>query len=386
MSRRWILDDAGGKIDDALVVVFPEGRSFTGEAMAEVHCHGSRAVVAAIGCRLARDLGCRLAEPGEFTRRAFEAQRIGLPEAEGLADLIAAETELQRRQAMRIMSGAVSETVERWRSEILQACALLEVTIDWVDEEVPEDVVPAVSALVSNLVAELERELSRSRNTQRLRTGLEVAIIGPPNAGKSSLINCIAGRDAAIVSDRPGTTRDVIEVHYDLRGIPVIFLDTAGVRETEDEVEGLGVDRAIERATSADLRIYVSAPDVPEDARALGLLTDGDIRIRSKADLYGGGAGVSVSARDGRGVDRLMAEIHARLSGKAADVGLIGHLRHEAAVRECLTQLDVVRSALGHADAEIVAEELRRAAASLELLIGRIDTEAVLDVVFGTFT
>ena len=385
LSRRWILNGAGEKIDDALVVAFPEGRSFTGEAMAEIHCHGSRAVVAAICRRLTEDLACRLAEPGEFTRRAFEAQRIGLPEAEGLADLIAAETELQRQQAMKIMSGAVSEAVERWRSEILMACALVEVTIDWVDEDVPEDVLPAVSELVAGLVTELERELSRSRTTQRLRTGLEVAIVGPPNAGKSSLINHIAGRDAAIVSDMPGTTRDVIEVRYDLRGIPLTFLDTAGVRDTEGEIEGLGVERAIERATAADLRVYVGAPDVQEDERALGLLRDGDIRIRSKADRYDDGEGLSVSALDGRGIDRLMAEIHECLSQRTANLGLIGHMRHEAAVRECLAQLDAVQRILGNADVEIVAEELRRAAVSLELVIGRIDTEAVLDVVFGTF-
>ena len=385
LSRRWIVDGAGERIDDALVVAFPEGRSFTGEAMAEIHCHGSRAVVAAISHRLTEDLGCRLAEPGEFTRRAFEAQKIGLPEAEGLADLIASETELQRRQAMRIMSGAVSGAVEKWRSDILQACALVEVTIDWVDEDVPEDVEPEVSALISRLIVDLEHELSRSRTTQRLKTGLEVAIIGAPNAGKSSLINHLAGRDAAIVSDRPGTTRDVIEVRYDLEGIPVVFLDTAGVRETDDEVEELGVDRAIARAEGADLRVYMRAPDVADDARALDLLRDDDIRIGSKADLDTADGNLTVSVRDGRGIDRLMVEIHERLALKVADVGLIGHMRHEATVRECLKELRVAQHSLGRADAEIVAEDLRRAAACLELLVGRIDTEAVLDVVFGTF-
>ncbi len=367
-----------------MVVLFRDGQSFTGEAMAEIHCHGGRAVVAAISDRL-RDLGCRLAEPGEFARRAFEAQKMGLPELEGLADLIAAETEAQRRQAIRIMSGSVSDLAERWRAEILRACALIEVTIDWVDEEVPVDVRPEVREILDSLIVELKRELQQSRGAKRVRDGFEVAIVGPPNVGKSSLLNYLSGREAAIVSDVPGTTRDVIEVRYDLGGLPVTFLDTAGIRQSEDENEKLGIDRALDRAANADLRIVLWSADTVSDARVGSVLQVDDLWVQSKADLGDVGDGAALSAIDGQGIDELLADLERRLVPMANGAGTLAHLRHEDAVAGSVEALEGALALTAGGEPEIIAEELRRAARKLEFLVGRIDTEAVLDTVFGAF-
>ena len=375
---------SGEILDDALVVAFPEGASFTGEPMVEVQCHGGRAVVMALSDRLI-ELGCRLAEPGEFARRAYDARRVGLAELEGLADLIAAETEEQRRQAIRIMSGELSDKVEAWRAALLRACALIEVTIDWVDEEVPEDVRPEVEEILSKLRLELDDELDRSRTSGKIRHGLEVAVIGAPNSGKSSFINYLAGRDAAIVSAVPGTTRDVLEVRYDLVGLPIIFLDTAGIREASDEVERMGVDRARARAATADVRVCLEAPDGPETGPWREMVREGDLIVRSKADLVGPRAGLAISVVDGKGIDEVLQMLGTRLAELASGGGLIAHLRHEVALRACSRRLQEVMLEVRSTDPEILAESLRVAVENLEIVVGRIDNEAVLDTVFRSF-
>ena len=378
------MDTDGTRLDDSLIVRFDEGASFTGDAMAEIHCHGSRAVIAAISGRLSDEAGCRLARPGEFSRRAWEDGRIDLAEAEGLADLIAAETEMQRRQAVRIMAGALSEKVELWRGAILHACALIEVSIDWVDEDVPEDVKPEVRQILKTLMAELQAELARSRSSQRLRSGFEVAILGAPNVGKSTLLNYLAGRDASIVSKIPGTTRDVIEVRFDLQGMPVTFLDTAGIRAVEDEVELIGIQRAIERAGNADLRLFLQTQDGPIGSVDVDQ-RNGDIVAWSKSDLGVGGPGPAFSAQTGEGIDRLLADIFDRLSNGLADNGLMAHLRHEEAATMCHRLLDETLTTIDEDPLEIIAERLRLAAGYLERIVGRIDAEAVLDRVFSAF-
>ncbi len=384
LSLREVRGRDGEAIDRAMVVVFPEGASYTGEAMAEIHCHGSRAVVVDVLALLAALPGCRLAEPGEFTQRAFLRGRMDLSEAEGLADLIAAETTHQRRQAMRIHSGAVSRQMEAWRSILLRARALIEVTIDWADEDVPEDVQPEVRRLLVELEASMETELSRSGPAERMRSGLEVAIVGPPNVGKSSLLNAIAGRDAAIVSEVAGTTRDVLEVRFDLFGLPVLFLDTAGLREAHDAVEKIGVDRARRRAAAADLRVIMSSPDTQANDDET-LWRPGDVRVWSKCDLAPGEGDVALSATCGRGVDSLLDVLRARLADQVRGDGVLAHARQRVAVEKALAGVRQCRRNFGTPVAEHCAEELRHASDELDRVTGRIGVEHVLGEVFRSF-
>ena len=266
--RRAALRDLridGGLVDRGLVLWFEPGASFTGEAVAELHLHGSPAIVGAVLGHLASLRETRMAEPGEFTRRALMNDRMDLTQVEGLGALIEAETEAQRRQAQRIFSGALGGLAERWRHDLIRAASLLEVTIDFADEDVPVDIGPEVVTLLSGVRGEMRREIDGSRIAERIRDGFEVAIIGAPNAGKSTLLNALAGRDAAITSEIAGTTRDVIEVRMDLRGLPVTFLDTAGLRVATDDIERLGVARAQARAKDADLRVLLLSDEQTPD-------------------------------------------------------------------------------------------------------------------------
>ena len=387
--RRAVLRDireaSGGLIDQALVLRFAAGASYTGEAAAELHCHGGRAVVAAVLEALNRQPGCRLAEPGEFTRRAFEAGRFDLAEVEALGDLLAAETEMQRSQAVRGLGGALHRQAEAWREELIRAAALIEVTIDWADEEVPEDVGPEVAGLLAGVRAGISRELALSEGAERLRVGFEVAILGAPNAGKSSVYNALAGREAAITSALPGTTRDVLELRYDLAGLPVVFLDTAGLRETTDEIEAVGVARAAERARGAAMRLFLHSQDAPPPAAEEALWRPGDLRIRTKADLYPGTGDLAISALRGDGLEEMLKQIATNLSAQASGDGLVGHLRQRLALEEAAKCLARAENALKGAGAEMVAEDLRAAFRALERLVGRVGAEDVLGAVFGSF-
>lgn len=382
---RGLRNEAGELVDRALVLRFPAGASYTGEAMVELHCHGGRAVVMAVLELLGRQPGCRLAEVGEFTRRAFEGGRMDIAEIEALGDLLAAETELQRRQAIRGLDGALHRQAEVWRARLVRAAALVEATIDWADEEVPEDVGPEVAGLIGEVRCGLEQELALSDGAERLRSGLEVAILGAPNAGKSTLFNAVAGRDAAITSPRPGTTRDVLELRYDLQGLPVVFLDTAGLRAAGDEVESEGVSRAAARARGAAMRLFLrsgDAPPVPEEAT---LWQPGDLRLWTKGDLDDGPGDLVISARTGAGVPELLQRIGTALAGRYSGDGLVGHVRQRRALQETVGALGRAEATLCCGDAEAVAEDLRSAFGSLDRLIGRVDVEEVLDSVFASF-
>ena len=372
----------GVVLDQALVLVFQPGHSFTGEAVVEFHVHGSAAVVEAL-LRVLGDMeGLRMAEPGEFTRRALENGRLDLAQVEGLADLIDAETEAQRVQALRVLSGALGEKAERWRADLIRAAALLEATIDFVDEEVPVDVGPEVIALIDRVSAGLARDRDGVRVAERIRDGFEVAIVGPPNAGKSTLLNALAGREAAITSELAGTTRDVIEVRMDLAGLPVTVLDTAGLRETADVVEGLGIGRALARARAADLRVFL----LLDGDRGTGLEPEGDdIVVAGKADL--GHDGFAVSGRTGEGIDVLVGRIGDILSRRAAHAGTAIRERHRLAMVRALEALANARIAVehGHAQAELAAEELHVAIRALDSVVGRIDVENLLDEIFSSF-
>ncbi len=369
-------------LDDGLVLTFQAPSSFTGEDVAELQIHGSTASVDAVLRYLSDIDGLRLAEPGEFTRRALENGKMDLAQVEGLADLIDAETEAQRRQAQTILSGALGALAERWRRDLIRAASLLEAVIDFADEEVPTDVTPEVRDLISGVKRDLEREAKGVLIAERVRNGFEVAIVGLPNAGKSTLLNALAGRDAAITSEYAGTTRDVIEVRMDLAGLPVTLLDTAGIRDTEDHVESLGIELARKRAVSADLRVFLA-----EDPSELGVeMQSGDIHVLPKSDLRDPSER-GISGKTGQGVDRLINNISRTLSQRTATHGIATRERHRAAMNKSADALNAAEAALdsGPELYDIAAEELRTAVRALESLVGRIDVETLLDEIFASF-
>ena len=375
-----VLSDGDDILDEALVLWFPYPDSFTGEDVAELHLHGSLATVDAVLRALGRLPGHRLAEPGEFTRRALENERLDLSQVEGLSDLIEAETEAQRRQALRVLSGALGTRAESWRARLVRAAALLEATIDFAEEDVPADVRPEVGELVAEVAADLRRESAGIGIAERIREGFEVAIVGPPNVGKSTLLNALAGRDAAITSDVAGTTRDVIEVRMDLRGLPVTILDTAGLRTGRDEIEALGVARARERAQKADLRVILAEHRAATPAFEP---RDDDIVAVPKSDICDG----DVSAETGAGLDWLVNEIGMRLESRASLAGLAIRERHRIAMAKALDSLHRAAIQLESDQnlAEIAAEEVRSAIRALDSLAGRVDVEHILDDIFANF-
>lgn len=377
------LRDAGGEVlDDCVVLTFAGPHSFTGEDVAELQMHGSVAIVAAVLDRLAAIDGLRLAVPGEFTRRAMENGRLDLAQVEGLADLIDAETEAQRRQAQMVLDGKLGELAERWRHDLIRAASLIEAVIDFADEEVPLDVTPEVRALVSGVAGDLGRESVGVAIAERIRSGFEVAIVGAPNVGKSTLLNALAGRKAALTSEIAGTTRDVIEVRMDLGGLPVTLLDTAGLRATSDLVEGMGVALARDRAERAELRVFLAEPGETLDVGE----QPGDIRMAPKADLRADPAG-AVSGRTGAGLDDLVARIGAALGQRSSGVGVATRERHRAAMLRAAAALETAQRVLdfGPDRYDIAAEEIRSAIRALESLVGRIDVENLLDEIFASF-
>lgn len=373
----------GEMLDEALVLLFAAGASFTGETSAELQLHGSTAVVARVLQALSSVEGLRLAEAGEFTRRALENGKLDLAQIEGLADLIDAETEAQRKQALRVLSGVLGQRVEAWRVDLVRAAALIEATIDFADEDVPVDVTPEVQALITGLLAQLRAELDGARAAERIRDGFEVAIVGAPNAGKSTLLNAMAGRDAAITSEIAGTTRDVIEVRMDIAGLSVTLLDTAGLRDSDDAVEQIGVARGLERAKLADLRIFLQA--ARDEVLILHPLED-DLVVLGKADIRNDDV-LAVSGKTGAGVDWLIGEIARRLSDRAASAGLLIRERQRIAMQSAVAGLESARARIAQAQSlpELIAADLRVSMRSLEAMMGRIDVENLLDEIFSSF-
>ncbi|HLM41465.1 MAG TPA: tRNA uridine-5-carboxymethylaminomethyl(34) synthesis GTPase MnmE [Microvirga sp.] len=376
----------GEPLDQALVLWMPGPGSFTGEDQAELHIHGGLATRAAVLRALGSLKECRPAEAGEFTRRAFLNGRMDLSQVEGLADVIDAETEAQRRQAMRQLGGRLGQATERWREDILQVLALLEASLDFSDEgDVPAD----LEADILRRLGAIERDLAgvlANRSGERLREGLSVVLAGPPNAGKSTLLNALARRDVAIVSPVAGTTRDVIEVHCDLGGLPVIVADTAGLRESGDAVEQEGVARARARAQDADLVLWLIPPEGPEaeapPARRL-------LRVGTKADLGGRreGCDLLVSAASGEGIpeliERLAAEAQAALGGGDA---VVTRERHRKALERAYSGVVGAREMLeSGGPLELAAEEVRLASRAVGEISGRVDVEHVLDRLFSSF-
>ncbi|MEP5154640.1 tRNA uridine-5-carboxymethylaminomethyl(34) synthesis GTPase MnmE [Planktotalea sp.] len=381
---RNLTDAQGVLVDQALVLPFEDQRSFTGEPVVELHLHGSTAIVARVMELLGAVEGLRIAEPGEFTRRALENGKLDLAQVEGLADLIDAETEAQRRQALRVLAGDLGQTAEAWRSKLIRAASLLEATIDFADEDVPVDVTPEVRELLTSTRSEITKEAEGVKTAERIRSGFEVAIIGAPNVGKSTLLNAIAGRDAAITSEYAGTTRDVIEVKLDLNGLAVTLLDTAGLRETEDFVEKIGIDRALSRAHDADMRVFLkseASENLPFEP------VEGDLEVVGKADIRDTSAEHSVSGKTGQGVDALVSSISERLLQRSANAGIATRERHRQALLLSGQYLGTALAGLdfGPDHYDVVAEDMRSAIRALNSLIGRVDVENLLDEIFSSF-
>ena len=380
-NLRVIYDSDNHFIDQALILIFRKPYSFTGENVVEFHLHGSSAVVSSVIKLLGNFKGLRSAEAGEFTRCALENGKIDLAQVEGLADLIDAETDAQHKQAARIFNGALGEKTKEWRAKLVKAGALLVATLDFADEEVPEEVTPEVEKLINMVLSDLDKEIIGVHTAERIRSGFEVAIVGAPNLGKSTLLNYLVGRDAAITSNVSGTTRDVIEVKLDLRGLPVTILDTAGIRKSDDKVEEIGISRALERSSLSDLRIVLT-----EDGEyPVGLKKkDTDIICIAKDDQGNRGG---VSGKTGAGIDRLKNNIWDILNDKAQYVGIATRERHKSSMVNAKKFLGnaVVSLRDGPEYYDITAEEIRAATSALDSLIGRIGVEDVLDEVFSSF-
>jgi tRNA modification GTPase len=395
---RKLKDAVGRVLDEALVLWMPGPASYTGEDSAELHLHGGPAVVAGVLEALA-GLGLRLAEPGEFTRRAFENGRLDLAQAEGVADLIEAETEAQRRQALDQLDGALGRAREAWRSDLVEALALFEAAVDFPDEDLPEDVAARARPAIERLLTALKSALEGVERAERVRDGYAIALIGAPNAGKSTLLNALSRREAAIVTATPGTTRDVIEVTLQLAGYKVILADTAGLRDTLDEVEAEGVRRARRRAEAADLRLWVVDGAGVEASPAPDALRPGDLCLVAKADLPAGDAAARalveaaalglephrLSAHRAEDIAALEAVLsrHVIAALGSAEPPSATRLRHAALLAEAVQRLE---SALGlSAEPELAAEDVRLAARALDRITGKIGPEDVLDRIFSTF-
>jgi tRNA modification GTPase len=405
MATRVLLRDARGQgIDDAIVLWFPGPASATGEDLAEFHIHGGRAVQAALFAALSGLENVRAAEPGEFTRRAFENSKLDLTEAEALDDLIHADTDRQRRQALRQLRGLLGDKARDWRNRIIAAAALIEAGIDFSDEsDVPAELIAPALATIKALLCEIEETLGAQGRSERLRDGLTVAISGPPNVGKSTLINLLARREVAIVSPHAGTTRDVIEVQLDLDGYPVTVIDTAGIRDTDDPVEQEGVRRARFRAAESDLVLWVtdreharSESQLEVPAEPTRWVIGNKIDLESAGERAGAGTTISekasnetafrISASRGDGIAELVAALttFARDYFGSTEDGLIGRERQRKLLGQTADALRRCLAVAGLGD-ELAAEELRAASQSLGRLLGRVDVEDVLDAIFREF-
>jgi tRNA modification GTPase len=381
---------SGEDIDRGLVLWFPGPGSYTGEDTAEFQLHGGPAVIAGALAALGGIATCRLAEPGEFSRRAFENGKLDLTRVEGVADLIEAETAAQRRQALRQMGGEFARLTESWALRLVRSLAYLEAAIDFPDEDLPGDLLAPVTAETAALATEIRRYLADGRRGEILRDGLSVALIGPPNSGKSSLLNALVGREAAIVSAVAGTTRDVIEVHMDLGGYPVVLADTAGIRDSGDAIEQEGVRRAVARASAADIVLAIRDASDPVsretflDDRVAGISTAATIEVWNKVDLAVAPSGaLGVSAQEGIGLDRLVGRLTEAAEQRfGGTMPVVTRQRHRDALLACA---DALERAQAVDEPALSAEDLRLAVRALGRITGKVDVEDLLDVIFRDF-
>jgi len=398
-SLKWFYDpETGEKLDRGILIFFPGPNSFTGEDVGEFHIHGGYAVVAGFLEALSKIPGLRNAEAGEFTRRAFDNGKIDLTAAEGLADLINAETEGQKRQALRQMDGDLGELYERWRHEIISGMAYLEADIDFSDQEIPDDVTGKIRPIIEKLKVEIEKHLADGHRGERLRHGLQVVILGAPNAGKSTLLNYLSKRDVAIVSDIAGTTRDLLEVHLDISGFPVSIVDTAGLRASVDVIESEGIRRAEKSARQADLKIILidssEISSISEQMR--GHIDDNTIVLFNKCDLVTGdnptesgpyGIGKwAVSLKSEQGMEAFMNAFVKEVEGRMAftETPSLTRTRHRANLQSALDHINRFLEA-DHYELELLSEDLRMAARDIGKITGFVDVEDILEKIFKEF-
>ena len=388
----------GGKelIDEGVIIWFPAPNSYTGENLAEFHVHGSRAVINAMHSAISKIKNCRLAEPGEFTKRAFQNGKINLLKAESIADLISSETEIQRKQALKIMSGKSADKFNSWRKKLLKILSHVEAKIDFPDEGLPKKIITEVQKTSNTVLTEIKKTLDDQNVGERIREGFKIAIIGPPNSGKSSLLNYLSKRDAAIVSEIAGTTRDVIETHLNLDGYPVIVSDTAGIRSSKNEIEKKGIKIALKRAGDADLRlVIVSAKNVDFTGVLKGLLTKNAILVVNKSDSIKGKLNskfkkyenVLISIKKDSNLNKLITKIKSKLKNKfttAEDI-LITRERHRQNLKNCAQHLEKFQKKKSAQDFDKAAEDLRLATRHLGMIVGKVDVEELLGSIFNDF-
>ena len=383
-------------IDEGIVLWFPGPSSYTGEDLAEFHVHGSRAVVSALHSSISGIKNCRLAEPGEFTKLAFQNGKINLLKAEGIADLVSAETEIQRKQAVEIMSGKSSDKFTSWRAKLLKILAHVEAKIDFPDEDLPKDTLDEIQKISNQVSKEIEKVLDDQKVGERIREGFKIAIVGPTNAGKSSLLNYLSRRDVAIVSEIAGTTRDVIETHLNLDGYPVVVSDTAGIRESKNEIEKKGIKLALNRAEDADLKlIIVDAKSVDFTCVLKELIDENAILIVNKSDLIAGNINnelkkhdhILVSIKNNLNLDKLILKIKKKLENKFISYGdiLITRERHRQHLEKCIAHLKNFKSKNGSEDYDKASEDLRLATRHLGMIVGKVDVEEILGSIFNDF-
>ena len=383
-------------IDEGVVIWFPGPNSYTGEDLAEFHVHGSRAVVSALHSSISGIKNCRLAEPGEFTKLAFQNGKINLLKAEGIADLVSAETEIQRKQAVEIMSGKSSDKFTSWRAKLLKILAHVEAKIDFPDEDLPKDILDEIQKTSNQVSKEIEKVLDDQKVGERIREGFKIAIVGPTNAGKSSLLNYLSKRDVAIVSEIAGTTRDVIETHLNLDGYPVVVSDTAGIRESKNEIEKKGIKLSLNHAEDADLKlIIVDAKSVDFTSVLKELIDENAILVVNKSDLIAGNINnelkkhdhILVSIKNNLNLDKLILKIKKKLENKFISYGdiLITRERHRQHLEQCISHLKNFKNKNGSEDYDKAAEDLRLATRHLGMIVGKVDVEEILGSIFNDF-
>lgn len=384
----YIYDEQGYPIDQAVTLFFAHPHSFTGEDVLEIQCHGSRAVINAILTRLRQINGCRMAERGEFTRRAVYNNKMDLTSAEGLIDLIHADTEAQRKWAVRQMGGELQKIYDQWREELVHTMAYLEAFIDFPEEEIPPEKMAQIDERTRSLIDKINRHLDDKGRGQSLKNGFQIAIIGAPNVGKSSLINLLAARDVAIVSETAGTTRDIVEVYLDVAGYPVVISDTAGLRETSESIEKEGIRRAIARAEQADLVIVMSLAGhaLDEVTAKTAAAAENVLYVSNKIDKYPCQVkdAFAISAKTQQGIAELWQAIEDKVVDKmsANDSPMLTRMRYKTALSEAA---EALKRSLNVPELELKAEELRLAARSLGKITGVVRTEELLDVIFSSF-
>lgn len=371
-------------LDEALVVCFDKNKSFTSEKMAELHIHGSLIVIKTVMETLGKISFLRQALPGEFTQRALENNKLSLTQVEGLSDLIQAETEYQQKQALNTYTGYTGKRVQDWKNKVIKILSLIEANIDFYDEVEELDIINTINEPILSLEKELKKEKKGFNFSESVRSGFTVAIVGKPNSGKSTLINHLAKRNLAITSKISGTTRDILELRYNLDGIPVIFLDTAGIRKSKNKIEKIGISNTLKRANKAHLRVVLA--DSSDDLLSLGLNTSpSDIILRPKGDLKG--PEPSISGKTGKGVENLLQLIKNNLLNKKQKSSVINRVRHLEKVNICLDYISNIKDFISNdtVELELIANELRGIIVNFDGLLGFVDTETVLGEIFSNF-